>query len=75
MQAFMTSLNNLMLTWQPLIWIAAAISLFACGVGCVIPSEEIRKFSRKALPWIVMGVGIALLSTTIAKEVSSTFTF
>lgn len=75
MGQFMTSLYNLLQTWSPLIWIVAAISLFACGIGCIVPSEEVRKISRKSLPWVVIGAGIALLSTTIAKEIAGTFAF
>lgn len=73
MNKFMNSLYNLVTTWQPLVWILVAISLIAIGVMFVIPSQEVKQKASRALPWVVVGCGIALLATTIAREVSGAF--
>jgi len=75
MQKFMQSLYNLVMTWQPLVWMLAAIALFAVGIMCMVPSEEVKKTGRRLLPWIAIGCGLALGATVIAKEISSAFVF
>lgn len=73
MEKFMTSLRDLVTTWQPLVWMLVAISLIGVGVMFVVPSQEIKQKASRALPWVVVGCGIALLATTIAKEISGAF--
>lgn len=75
MSTFMEGLYNLLEEWTPLIWILAAVSLVICGVGCVIPSEEIKAKAKKGLPWVAIGVGIVLCATTIAKEIAGSWAF
>lgn len=75
MSQFMNGLYNLLETWQPLIWILAAIVLMVIGVGCTIPSEKIKTFCKGHIVSVVIGVGIALCATIIAKEISSAWAF
>lgn len=73
MQKFMTSLHSLVTTWQPLIWMLVAIALIAVGVMFVVPSQEIKQKASRALPWVVVGCGLALLATTLAREIANAF--
>lgn len=75
MQKFMEGLYNLLETWQPLVWILVAVSLFAIGIGCIVPSEEIKQKAKKAAPWVAIGAGVVICATTIAKEIAGAWTF
>jgi predicted transporter len=74
MQAFMTSLYNLVSTWQPLVWILVAIILVVNGVMIIVGGEAKDK-AKKALPWVAIGCGIALGATVLAREVAGAFAF
>ncbi|MGL4485008.1 MAG: hypothetical protein ACRCUS_08670 [Anaerovoracaceae bacterium] len=75
MAKFMTSLYNLVTTWQPLVWMLVVIALLVIGVMFVVPSEESKGKAKKALPWVVIGCGLALGAVVIAKEISGAFAF
>lgn len=49
--------------------------LVGCGVGVMIPSENIRNKSKTAIPWVAIGVGIILGATTFAQEFTGSFAF
>ena len=71
----MNSLYNLVTSWQPLVWIVVVIALLAIGVMFILPSQEAKDKGKKALPWVVVGCGLALGAVVIAKEVSQAFAF
>lgn len=75
MEKFATGLYNLVNTWIPLVWILMAIVLVAVGVGCMIPSEEMKAKCKKALPWVAIGAGIVVCATSIAKEIAGAWAF
>ncbi|MGF6376703.1 hypothetical protein M2140_001781 [Clostridiales Family XIII bacterium PM5-7] len=75
MNSFMNSLYNLVTSWQPLVWIIVVIALLAIGVCFIIPSEETKTKGKKALPFVVIGCGLALGAVVIAKEVAGAFIF
>lgn len=75
MKQFMTSLYNLVTTWQPLVNMLVAIVLVGIGVMFVIPSQKSKDRAKEALPWVVIGCGIVLGAVVLAKEVSGAFTF
>lgn len=75
MQQFMTSLYNLVTTWQPLVNMLVAIVLVGIGVMFTLPSQKSKDSAKSALPWVVLGCGIVLGATTLAKEISSAFVF
>lgn len=75
MESFLQSIYNLVIKWQPLAAILAAICILGAGVMIMIPSDEVRTKGRKALPWIVLGVGIVLGATILGKEIAGAFAF
>lgn len=75
MQQFMTSLYNLVTTWQPLINMLVAIVLVGIGVMFVLPSQKCKDSAKSSLPWVAVGCGLVLGATTLAKEISSAFVF
>ncbi len=75
MQQFMTSLYNLVTTWQPLVNMLVAIVLVGIGVMFTLPSQKSKDSAKSALPWVVLGCGIVLGATTLAKEISGAFVF
>lgn len=75
MQNFMDGLYTIVTKIQPLTYMLAAIMLVGCGVGVMIPSENIRNKSKAAIPWVAIGVGIILGATTFAQEFTGSFAF
>lgn len=73
MNKFMHSIYNLITTWQPLVWILVTISLVVIGVMFIIPSQDVKQKASRLLPWVGVGCGVALLATTIAKEIAGAF--
>lgn len=75
MSKFMTSIYNLVTTWQPLVWILVVVALLAIGVMFIIPSQETKSKGLKLLPWVIVGCGVVLGAVIIAKEIAGAFTF
>ena len=75
MQQFMTSLYNLITAWQPFIWIIAVIVLVGDGIMIMLPFQDVKDKGKRALPGVVIGVGIDMGAVVIAKEISGAFAF
>ena len=73
MSNLMNSIHTLVTTWRPLVYILVAVSLLVIGVMFVVPSQEVKQKATRALPWVIIGCGVALLATTIAQEISNAF--
>lgn len=75
MEKFANGLYNLVNTWTPFVWIIMAVVLVAVGVGCMIPSEEVKTKCKKALPWVAIGAGLVFCATSLAKEIAGAWAF
>lgn len=75
MDKFFTGVYNLLADWIPSIWLIAAIALVVVGAGCLIPSEKVKSMCRSHIAWVIIGVGVVICSTAIAKEVSAAWAF
>lgn len=75
MEKFMTSLYNLVTTWQPLIYMLVAICLIGVGVMFIVPSQKAKEFAKGHIAWVVIGCGIVLGAVVLAKEISGAFQF
>lgn len=75
MQQFMTSLYNLVTTWQPLVNMLVAIVLVGIGILFVVPSQKCKDMAKGSIVWVAIGCGIVLGATTLAKEISGAFVF
>lgn len=75
MQQFMTSLYNLVTTWQPLVNMLVAVVLVGIGILFVVPSQKCKDIAKASIFWVAIGCGLVLGATTLATEISSAFVF
>lgn len=75
MNNFAQGIYNLVSKIQPYTYLLLAAALILIGIGCIVPSENIRKASIKSIPIVAIGAAIVLLALPLAKEIAATFTF
>ena len=75
MSQFVNGLLNLCQTYQGLVNVLAAIVIFINAIMMLIPSDNIKKMAIKNLPYVLVGVGLALLAINIGAEWAAAFNF
>lgn len=75
MEKFMTSIYNLITKWDDALYLLMAVSLIIYGVMFIIPSQEIKDKAKKGIPFVLIGAGLVVGATFIAKEISEAFVF
>ena len=73
MNQFYQNMINIINDARPIVIIVAIIALFISGVALAWPAESVKSGAKRALPWIVVGVGIALSAVTIGTTLASNF--
>ena len=75
MDSFANTIKNLITTSQPYVAIVVMAVLLIVGIFLIIPSEELHRKALKALPFLVIGCGIALGAVFIGQWIFDQFTF
>lgn len=75
MDSFANTIKNLITTSQPYVAIVVMAVLLIVGIFLIIPSEELHRKALKALPFVIIGCGIALGAVFIGQWIFDQFTF
>lgn len=73
MGIFSEKIGALVDSASPLITAIAALSLLIVGVMCIYPDEQTKEKGKRAIPWVAIGVAIALSAKGIASSFASGF--
>ena len=74
MEAFMTSIYDMIVKYQPAVVVLAIGVIAGAGIRCMV-GEESRQKAKKDFPWIVIGTGLVLGCVVLGKELASSFVF
>lgn len=66
-EIFNNKIFELISRFSPGIIGLAALALFIIGVMLVYPDDDTKAKARKWVPWVVIGVAVALLAVAISK--------
>lgn len=75
MNNFAQGIYNLISKIQPVTYLLLAAAMTLIGVGCICPSENIKKKCISSIPYAAIGTGLVALALPIAKEIAGAFTF
>lgn len=75
METFSETIKNLITTAQPYVAVVVMAVLLIVGIFLIIPSEELHRKALKALPFIIIGCGIALGAVTLGNWIFAQFQF
>lgn len=75
MDSFANTIKNLITTSQPYVVVIVMAVLLIIGIFLIIPSEELHRKALKALPFVVIGCGIALGAVVIGQWIFNQFSF
>ena len=75
MERLATGLVELVTQYQNYVYVLGIAAIFICGIMLIIPSQDSKSAAKKALPWVIVGIVLALGCVYVVNDVTRAWSF